>query len=60
MHTLRTTGLRGTTWAKAQFEQMQIRILKVGARVEELKAKVRFHFPSSEVYPSVKTKMRSN
>ena len=47
MHTLRTTGLRGTAWAKAQFDQIQIRILKVGARVDELKTKVRFHFPSS-------------
>lgn len=47
MHTLRTQGLRGTAWAKAQFDQMQIRILKVGARIEELKTKVMFHFPSS-------------
>ena len=47
MHTLRTIGLRGTTWAKAQFDQIQMRILKVGARVEELKTKVKFHFPSS-------------
>jgi hypothetical protein len=61
MHTLRTTGLRGTAWAKAQFDQMQIRILKVGARVEELKTKVRFHFPSSfplqELYETVVTKL---
>ena len=61
MHTLRTTGLRGTAWAKAQVDQMQIRILKVGARVEELKTKVRFHFPSSfplqELYEKVVTKL---
>ena len=47
MHTLRTQGLRGTVWAKAQFDQMQLRILKVGARIEELKTKVLFHFPSA-------------
>jgi len=47
MHTLRTTGLQGTAWGKAQFDQMQIRLLKVGARVEELKTKVKFHFPSA-------------
>jgi Transposase DDE domain group 1 len=47
MHTLRTQGLRGTAWAKAQFDQRQIRILKVGARIEELKTKVMFHFPSA-------------
>jgi hypothetical protein len=61
MHALRTTGLRGTAWAKAQFDQMQIRILKVGARVEELKTKVRFHFPSSfplqELYETAVTKL---
>ncbi len=47
MHTLRSTGLRGTAWARAQFDQIQIRILKIGVRVEELKTKIRFHFPSS-------------
>ena len=61
MHTLRTLGLRGTAWAKAQFDQVQMRILKVGARVEELKTKVRFHFPSSfplqELYETVVTKL---
>ena len=47
MHTLRSTGLQGTAWSKAQFNRIQIRLLKVGARVEELKTKVTFHFPSS-------------
>jgi hypothetical protein len=47
LHTLRTPGLRGTVWAKAQFDQMQIRLLKVATRVEELKTKVKFHFPSA-------------
>jgi len=57
MHTLRTKGLRGTVWAKAQFNQMQIRLLKVATRIEELKTKVKFHFPSSfplqEIYETV-------
>jgi hypothetical protein len=47
LHTLRTQGLRGTAWGRAQFDQIQLRILKVGARIEELKTKVTFHFPSS-------------
>ena len=47
MHNLRTTGLRGTAWSRAQFDQIQLRVLKVGARIEELKTKIRFHFPSS-------------
>jgi hypothetical protein len=57
MHTLRTKGLRGTAWGKAQFDQIQLRLLKVGARVEELKTKVHFHFPSAfplkELYETV-------
>ena len=47
MHTLRSTGLQGTSWSRAQLNRIQIRLLKVGARVEELKTKVTFHFPSS-------------
>jgi hypothetical protein len=54
IHTLKTEGLRGTAWSRAQFDQIQLRVLKVGVRIEELKTKVRFHFPSSfslkEVY----------
>jgi hypothetical protein len=57
MHTLRTQGLRGTAWSRAQFDQIQLRVLKVGARIEELKTQIRFHFPSSfplkEVYARV-------
>jgi hypothetical protein len=47
MHHLKTKGLQGTAWSRAQFDQIQLRVLKVGARVEELKTKIRFHFPSS-------------
>jgi hypothetical protein len=54
---LRTQGLRGTAWSRAQFDQIQLRVLKVGARIEELKTKVSFHFPSAfplkEVYARV-------
>jgi hypothetical protein len=47
MHHFRTIGLQGTQWSRAQFDQIQLRVLKVGARVEELKTKIRFHFPTS-------------
>jgi hypothetical protein len=47
MHYFRTIGLQGTEWSRAQFDQLQLRVLKVGARVEELKTKIRFHFPTS-------------
>jgi hypothetical protein len=47
LHTLSTTGLQGTAWGKAPLDQRQMRLLKVGARVEELKTKVKWHFPSA-------------
>jgi DDE family transposase len=57
MHTLRTTGLQGTAWGKAPCDQMPMRLLKVGARVEALKTKVQCHFPSAfplqELYQTV-------
>jgi hypothetical protein len=60
MHTLRTQGLRGTAWSRAQFDQIQLRVLKVGARIEELKTKIRFHFPSSFPLKGVYERIVSN
>jgi hypothetical protein len=60
MHHLRTTGLRGTTWSRAQFDQIQLRVLKVGARIEEWKTKIRFHFPSSFPLKGVYERIVSN
>jgi hypothetical protein len=60
MHTLRTQGLRGTAWSRAQFDQIQLRVLKVGARIEELKTKIRFHFPSSFPLQGVYERIVSN
>ncbi len=47
LHTLAEKGLKGTKWAKAQFNTIQNRILKIGARVIEMATRIRFHFPSS-------------
>lgn len=47
MHALCEKGLRGTGWAKAQYDTIQKRILKVGARVRELSTRVKIHFPTS-------------
>jgi Transposase DDE domain group 1 len=47
MPTFKTQGLRGTAWSRSQFDQIQLRLLKVGARIEEWKTKVTFHFPSA-------------
>lgn len=47
LQALAEKGLKKTAWAKAQFNTLQNRILKVGAKVVEWKTKVRFHFPTS-------------
>jgi len=47
MHTFRAIGLKGTKLAKAQFNTIQNKILKIGTRVEEMVTKVRFHFPTN-------------
>jgi hypothetical protein len=60
MHHLKTKGLHGTAWSRAQFDQIQLRVLKVGARVEELKTKIRFHFPSSFPLKALYTKVLAN
>jgi hypothetical protein len=49
-------GLRGSQWANANFDTIQLRILKVGARVREQATKVHFHLPTA--YP-LKTLMRT-
>ena len=60
MHTFRTKGLRGTAWSRAQFDQMQLRLLKVGARIEELKTKVTVHFPSAFPLQAVYARVVAN
>ncbi|MGM0484983.1 MAG: IS1380 family transposase [Candidatus Krumholzibacteriota bacterium] len=47
LHALAEKGLRGSKWAKAQFNTIQNRILKVGARAIEMVTRVRFHLPTS-------------
>jgi len=60
MHHLRAIGLQGSDWSRAQFDQIQLRMLKVGARVEELKTKIRFHFPSSFPLKAVYARVLAN
>ena len=47
LHTLAEKGLRGSRWAKVQFNTIQNRILKVGARAKEMITRVRFCLPTS-------------
>jgi len=49
MHALRDKTLEGTELAKAQFDTIRLRVLKIGAEVRELKTKLIFRLPSS--YP---------
>jgi len=60
LHNLRMKGLRGTAWSRSQFNQIQLRVLKVGVRIEELKTKITFHFPSSFPLKEVYAKMVAN
>jgi hypothetical protein len=49
LHALKHTGRQGTKWTKSNFDTIQLRVLKIGARVREQATKVRFHFSTS--YP---------
>lgn len=47
LHALAQQGLRGTQWAQAQCDTLQLRFLKVGARIRELATIVKMHYPTS-------------
>jgi len=47
LETLRREVLKTTQWASATMETMQLRLLKLGARVQEFKGRVQISLPSS-------------
>jgi hypothetical protein len=47
LETLRREVLRTTQWASATMETIQLRLLKLGARVQEFKGRVQISLPSS-------------
>lgn len=49
LHALRRYHLQGTMWARAQFDTIRLQVLKIGARVRQLRTRVKVHLPSS--YP---------
>lgn len=49
LHALRENLLKGSEFARAQFDTIRLRLLKIGARVEVGKTFIRFHLPAS--YP---------
>ncbi len=49
MHAFREKHLKDTEFARAQFNTIRLKLLKIGARVTELSTKIKIHLPSS--YP---------
>lgn len=49
MHNFRERYLNRTSLAKAQFNTIRLKLLKIGAQVRNLKTKIKIHLPSS--YP---------
>ena len=47
LETLRREVLRETQWAKATMETIQLRLLKLGARVQEFQNRIKISLPSS-------------
>jgi hypothetical protein len=47
MHAFRDKHLKQTEFAKAQFNTIQKKLIKVGARVRQLSTKIKVHLPSS-------------
>ena len=57
IHALRTNILQHTQWASATIETIRLRLFKIGARVRELKTRIKVELPTS--YPLKETLRRS-
>ena len=49
LHAIKHIGMQGTQWTTSNFDTIQLRVPKIGARVREQATRIRFHFPTS--YP---------
>jgi hypothetical protein len=47
VHALRRRHLQGTTWARAQFDTIRLEVLKIGARVRQLRTRIKVHLHCS-------------
>ena len=56
IHALKTNVLRHTQFANATIDTIRLRILKIGARVRELKTKIKIELSSSYPLKSILTK----
>ena len=57
IHALKTNVLKNTQWANATIDTIRLRLFKIGARVRELKTRIKIELPSS--YPQKETLRRS-
>ncbi len=56
MQALRENTLKGTEFAWAQFDTIRLNLLKIGAKVRELKTKIKLHRPSSFPHKAILVK----
>lgn len=47
LHTFRRLHLRGSEFARAQFDTIRLKLIKIGARVRQLRTRIKIHLPSS-------------
>ena len=57
LHALKTNILQHTQWANATIDTIRMRLLKIGARVRQLKTRVKVELPTS--YPLKETLINS-
>lgn len=46
-HTFRRLHLQGSEFARAQFDTIRVKLIKIGARVRQLRTRIKIHLPSS-------------
>ena len=47
MHSFRELHLQGTEFARAQFDTIRLKLIKIGARVQQMSTRIKIHLPSS-------------
>jgi len=53
LHALKHSVLKGTIFAQATMKTLQLKLLKIGVRVRELKTKIKLEFPTSCPYQNI-------
>lgn len=53
LHALKRDLLRGTEFVQATFETIRLKLLKIGARVVEMKTKIKIHLPTAYPHQSL-------